>query len=159
MSRIIKWVLLVPVLLFGGLFFNGYFICPEPFNFNVVGTCNPTAENEGKVYEFQTDSDNLGWWTTWLLFKLMDLIVEVVGRSVKGYFIAFIVCWNATGEWLVTMIDNYFKLLVYLIDQLTAWPMNLFGTICLAISLFFVYKVLSLPCTFAAKRKRCKKFP
>ena len=66
----------------------------------------------------------------------------VIERCVYGYFVAFISCWNAILLALVAMIFGYCRLLAFLIDRLTKWPMNIVGVGGLAIALAGVALIL-----------------
>lgn len=76
------------------------------------------------------------------LFHMCDKIIAVVSISVDGYFIAFIVCWRATGNWLVQMIDSYLAFLTVLCHDLLVWPTCAVMTVAVGVALFGVVKIL-----------------
>ena len=64
-----------------------------------------------------------------LLFKFLNKVANVVLVCVTNYFITFNICYTATLNALVTMIDNYFNLLATLINHFTEYPAILFLSI------------------------------
>jgi len=78
------------------------------------------------------------------LWPLLELIVTVVERSVWGYFITFIYCWQACLSAMTVMIDRYIAYLGELTRLLTAWPMNLIGVFGMGIALGGAALILSI---------------
>ena len=64
---------------------------------------------------------------------LLRLIVQVVERSVWGYFLTFIFCWFSTLGSLNTLIKAYLSYLADLTLRLTLWPNNLLFVVGLAV--------------------------
>lgn len=80
----------------------------------------------------------------WPMFELILQLIWTVERCVFGYFVAFISCWNVILIAFVALIFGYYRLLGFLIERLTMWPMNLIGIIGIAIALGGVALILSV---------------
>ena len=76
------------------------------------------------------------------MWPLLELIVRVVERSVFGYFLTFMVCWNSILSALQNMIDNYIELLKFLIMRFTTWPNIIIFIFGVAIALLGVALIL-----------------
>lgn len=73
------------------------------------------------------------------LYKLLFKIVEVIEKSVQGYFSTFVTCWQATLNALVLMINNYILLLQHVTEYLTRYPNVIFTSITAIFGMFFGY--------------------
>ena len=146
-----KVVLGVPMVVMVGLCFNTYHLCTAQGidiaqGHPLSGVCTSTSASAVAVDVFPTtaaagtmpppSTNNAGGHSPpKSMWPLLELIVTTVERSVWGYFITFILCWNAILAAMVIMIDRYITFLGLLVQTLSAWPMNLIAVLGMGIAL------------------------
>jgi len=104
---------------------------------NKLGTPDGTSDPDRMPSMGSSTGGCAGWWL-WPLFELLLQLIWTVERCVFGYFVAFVSCWNVILVAFVALIFGYYKLLGFLIERLTAWPMNLIAIIGMGIALGMV---------------------
>lgn len=89
------------------------------------------------------------------LFALMESIVYTVRVSVQGYFVTFRYCWNATGSWMVVMINAYLAFLTFLVDRMLQWPTTLVLVVAVSIALHYATKMIRIVIPYKYGQKEC----
>ena len=78
-------------------------------------------------------------------------LCEIVLRCVQDYFVTFRYCWCLTLQSVITMIDRYIWFLDNMVYMLTTYPMCLYGTISIGISLFFATMIIRIMVPWSKK--------
>jgi hypothetical protein len=82
----------------------------------------------------------------WKIILLLSFfrLCSLVETCVLEYFKTFVICWNLILKYFSKMILKYIDFLKILVIRMTSYPFCIFGTISIFISLFFVYKIISI---------------
>lgn len=96
-----------------------------------------------QTYSMYIEQSTTGKISNNQLYQLLMKIVDVIDRSVQGYFSTFVTCWQATLNAMVIMINNYILLLKHVTEHLTKFPNVIFTSIAAIFAMFFGYLMLN----------------
>ena len=77
-----------------------------------------------------------------LLFNFLNKVADVVCVCVMGYFVTFNICYTATLQALVTMIDTYLDFLSEMVDAMTRYPAVLYLSVDVLICMIAVVLII-----------------